>query len=129
MLRRALLIAVMAAFAPLLPAQEEKNLTFNFKDASVDVVLKYVSSVTGWNFTFEPGAKSTGTITALSQTEVPLSKCLDFLNSALRQHGLVILNPYSPGLPKQGDTLKVLDVSKASGRSVERTLSTVSCTE
>ncbi|HLF92645.1 MAG TPA: secretin N-terminal domain-containing protein [Planctomycetota bacterium] len=119
MLRRALLIAVMAAFAPLLPAQEEKNLTFNFKDASVDVVLKYVSSVTGWNFTFEPGAKSTGTITALSQTEVPLSKCLDFLNSALRQHGLVILNPYSPGLPKQGDTLKVLDVSKASGRSVE----------
>ncbi len=119
MLRRALLIAVMAAFALPLPAQEEKNLTFNFKDASVDVVLKYVSSVTGWNFTFEPGAKTTGTVTALSQTEVPLSKCLDFLNSALRQHGLVILNPYSPGLPKQGDTLKVLDVSKASGRSVE----------
>src|SRR5207244_6987505 len=101
------------------PGQEDKELDFNFKDASVDVILKYVSSVTGWVFDLEPGAKMSGTITAVSNTKVPFSKCLDFLNAALRKHGLVILNPYSPGLPKKGDTLKVLDLSKALGRSVE----------
>ena len=122
MRRRALLLFAMTALAsPVWGRQDgpEKELEFNFKDASVDVVLKYVSSVTGWVFDKEPGAKTSGTITAISSTKVPLSKVLDFLNAALRKHGLVILNPYSPGLPKQGDTLKVLDLSKAIGRSVE----------
>src|SRR5262245_2200008 len=98
-------------------AEEEKKLKFNFKDASLDTILRYVSSVTGWIFVQE---KSTsGTITAVSDTDVPVSKCLDFLNSALRQHGRVILNPYSPALPKEGQTLKVLDISDAMKRGIE----------
>jgi len=99
------------------PAEEEKKLKFNFKDASLDTILRYVSSVTGWIFVQEKA--TSGTITAVSDTDVPVSKCLDFLNSALRQHGRVILNPYSPALPKEGQTLKVLDISDAMKRGIE----------
>ncbi len=98
-------------------AEEEKKLKFNFKDASLDTILRYVSSVTGWIFVQEKA--TSGTITAVSDTDVPVSKCLDFLNSALRQHGRVILNPYSPALPKEGQTLKVLDISDAMKRGIE----------
>ena len=120
MLRRALLIGVIAALSSAGWAQErpeETMLTFHFKDASVDAVLQYVSSVTGWIFTQEK--ETSGKITAYSDTKVPASKCLDFLNAAFRPHGLAILNPYSPGLPKAGHILKVLDVSEALKRNVE----------
>lgn len=93
------------------PPAQEKKLTFKMKDASVDAVLQYVSSVTGWIFVQEK--PTSGTISAVSDTDVPLSKVLDFLNSALRPLGRVILNPNSPDLPAPGQTLKVLDVSDA----------------
>jgi type II secretion system protein D len=122
MLRRTLVIFALAALSlPALaqdkPVDVEKKLKFNFKDASLDTILRYVSSVTGWIFVQEKA--TSGTITAVSDTDVPVSKCLDFLNSALRQHGRVILNPYSPALPKEGQTLKVLDVSDAMKRGIE----------
>jgi general secretion pathway protein D len=118
------LLAVLALAFLSLPviaqdksAEAEKKLKFNFKDASLDTILRYVSSVTGWIFVQEK--PTSGTITAVSDTDVPISKCLDFLNSALRQHGRVILNPYSPALPKEGQTLKILDISDAMKRGVD----------
>ena len=112
MKRRVFALAALAAL-PLWgqEAVQEKKLTFRFKDASVDVVLSYVSSVTGWIFVQEK--RVTGTIEAVSDTEVPASKCLDFLNTALRRHGVTIPNPYSPGQPKPGQVLKVQDVDVA----------------
>ncbi len=116
---RLLIVAAFAALAFPAGAQEqdEKKLTFNFKEASADAVLQYVSTETGWLFTQEKPI--TGTVTAVSDVKVPLSKCLDFLNAALRPHEMVILNPYSPLLPKAGQTLKIMDVSKAMKRNVE----------
>jgi general secretion pathway protein D len=110
MLRRAILAAAVAATAlPLWGRQdEEKKLTFRLKDASVEAVCQYVSSVTGWIFVHEK--RVTGTIDATSDTDVPVSKVLDFLNSALRRHGATISNPYSPRLPRPGEVLKVVDV-------------------
>lgn len=97
--------------------QEEKKLTLNFRDASLDAVLQYVSSVTGWIFVQEK--KVSGTITAVSDTQVPPSRCLELLNAALRPHGAVIPNPYSPALPKPGQILKVQDVDEAKRRNIE----------
>ena len=113
----ALAILSLPVLAQDKSAEEDKKLKFNFKDASLDTILRYVSSVTGWIFVQEKA--TSGTITAVSDTDVPVSKCLDFLNSALRQHGRVILNPYSPALPKEGQTLKVLDISDAMKRGIE----------
>jgi general secretion pathway protein D len=113
----ALAVLTMPVWAQDKPPVQEKKLTFKMKDASVDAVLQYVSSVTGWIFVQEK--PTSGTITAVSDTDVPLSKVLDFLNSALRPHGRVILNPYSPDLPTVGQTLKVLDVSDAMKRGAD----------
>ncbi len=115
MLKRAVAVALLTSFAVAVwgqeARQEEKKLSFRFKDASLDAVFAAVSSATGWVFVQEKAF--TGTITAYSDTDVPLSKCLEFLNTALRPHGMIVVNPYSPNLPKPGTTLKVIDVSKA----------------
>jgi type II secretory pathway component GspD/PulD (secretin) len=103
----------------LLSAQEpekEKKLSFHFKDASVDAVLKYVSSVTGWIFVQEK--QVAGTITAVSDTEVPASRCLDFLNAALRPVDAIISNPVSPDVPKPGQVLRVQDLGEVLRRQL-----------
>jgi len=121
-MRRTLVMFALAALSVPVVAQDkqvepEKKLNFNFRDASIDTILKYVSSETGWIFIQEKPSSST--VTAVSDTAVPVSKCLDFLNAAIRPAGRVILNPYSPALPKEGQTLKVLDVSDAMKRGFE----------
>src|SRR2546428_13053222 len=83
---------------------KEKKLSFHFKDASIDAVLKYVSSVTGWIFVQEKAV--TGTITAVSDTQGPVSKGLDFLNVALRPVDAILPKPSPPGMPKDGQVLK-----------------------
>src|SRR5262245_40977877 len=98
-MRRSLVLIALAVLSLPVVAQDkqvepEKKLNFNFRDASLDTILKYVSSQTGWIFIQEK--PTSGTITAVSDTAVPASKCLDFLNAAIRPHGRVILNPYSP---------------------------------
>jgi len=113
----ALAVLTVPGWAQDKPPVQEKKLTFKMKDASVDAVLQYVSSVTGWIFVQEK--PTSGTITAVSDTDVPVSQVLDFLNSALRPHGRVILNPNSPDLPAPGQTLKVLDVSDAMKRGAD----------
>ncbi|HXX95341.1 MAG TPA: secretin N-terminal domain-containing protein [Planctomycetota bacterium] len=122
-----LLLAGLVALAPPVRGQEkpgsapaaaeDKKLTFKFREASVDAVLQYVSSMTGWIFVQEK--RIPGTIDAVSDTDVPVSKCLEFLNAALRRHEAAILNPYSPALPKPGQVLKVQDTVAARTRVVE----------
>lgn len=109
-----LLLAGIAAFAAPLQAQQvdgEKKLSFAFKEASIEAVLLYVSGATGWVFVQE--APCRGTITAYSRTDIPTSRCLEFLNAALRQHGLAIRNSARSGTPAAGDTLRVQELAKA----------------
>jgi type II secretory pathway component GspD/PulD (secretin) len=97
--------------------EKEKKLSFHFKEASVDAVLKYVSSVTGWIFVQEKPV--VGTITALSDTEVPSSRCLDFLNVALRPVDAIISNPVAPEVPKSGQVLRVQDLGEVMRRQLK----------
>ena len=107
-----LALCIAAALSTPQP-EPEKKLTFHFKDASVETVLKYVSSVTGWIFVQEKAV--TGTVTAVSDAEVPVSKALDFLNVALRPLGAVIL---ATEVPKPGQVLKVQDLNEATRRNL-----------
>ena len=92
-------------------------MTFAFKDASIDAVLQYVSTETGWIFVRHD--KAAGKISAVSDAEVPVSRCLDFLNAALRPLGAVIPNPYSPRDPRPGEILKVVTVDVAKRSNIE----------
>jgi type II secretory pathway component GspD/PulD (secretin) len=107
-----LALCIAAALSTQQPEQEKK-LTFHFKDASVEAVLKYVSSVTGWIFVQEKAV--TGTITALSDAEVPASRALDFLNEALRPLGAIIV---ASDVPKPGAVLKIQDLNEAQRRNL-----------
>src|SRR5436190_9392363 len=111
-----LTICALALFLPIQEPEKEKKLTFHFKDASVDAVLKYVSSVTGWIIVQEKAV--TGTITAVSDADVPVSRCLDFLNVALRPVEAIILNPVAPEVPRAGQVLKVQDLNEALRRNL-----------
>jgi general secretion pathway protein D len=113
MTRWLLSVAALLALATPGWAQEDagKKLSFTFRDASIDAVLRYVSSVTGWIFVLETPPR--GTITACSNAEVPVSRCLEFLNASLRRHELFVLNPAAPRSPAPGDTLRVLDLAQA----------------
>ncbi len=96
---------------------EEKKLTFNFKDASADGVLQYVSAVTGWIFVQEKTVS--GKVDAVSDAEIPVSKCLEFLDSAFRRHGVVTFNPHAPSLPRPGQVVKIVDIEEAKRRNIE----------
>jgi len=111
-----LTVCMMAVLLSGQEPDQEKKLTFHFKDASVDAVLRYVSSVTGWIIIQEKAV--TGTITAVSDADVPVSRCLDFLNAALRPVEAVILNPVAPEVPKPGQVLRVQDLNEALRRNL-----------
>jgi len=109
-----LVVAAVLAFAGPAWAQErppEKKLTFAFKEASLEALLLYVSEVTGWIFVQE--APLRGTVTAFSRAEVPASRCLEFLETCLRPHGLAVRSPAWPRAPIAGDTVRIVDAAKA----------------
>ncbi|HLY08323.1 MAG TPA: secretin N-terminal domain-containing protein [Planctomycetota bacterium] len=113
MIRPLLTWIAMLVLALPAGAQEpgpDRRLRFDFQDASVDAVLRTVSRLTGWVFVLD--APLRGTVTALSDAEIPVSRCLDFLNACLLKHQLFVLNPAAPAVPPPGEILRVIDLSK-----------------
>ena len=88
-------------------SSKEPRLMFNFKDVSADEVLKYVCEATGWIFALEK--RIPGTLDAVSGTEIPISKVIDFLNAVLRRRGVFIVNPCAPDLPGPYQILRIVD--------------------
>jgi general secretion pathway protein D len=113
----AALLFLSALSAGALQDEEEKKLTFAFHDASIDTVLQYVSSETGWIIVQHE--KVSGKVSAVSDAEVPVSRTLDFLNAVLRPLGAVITNPYSPRAPRAGEIVKIVNVDEAKRRNIE----------
>ena len=85
MRRTALIVGLLTICgAVIAQEQDEKKIEFRFKDASLDAVIEYLSEVTPWMVVRTKSARSSTKITAFSNTEIPLSKVLDFLNTALK---------------------------------------------
>ena len=100
--------------------QEEPKLSFNFREARVETVLKYVCEQLGWTYVFEnASAPSKGTITAISDGEISPEQALVLLDTSLRQHGLATLNPYAPRMPRKGETIKIVTVKDAMKKNLE----------
>ncbi len=120
-MRTAIVLALLLAPAAAQEKEDEKILTFNFKDARVDDVLTYVSTITGWKFVFEANAKvpANATVTAVSDGPVTANQGLVILDTALRQHGLATVNSYAPKMPRKGDTVKIMKVEDAVNKVLE----------
>lgn len=85
----ALALAAIAARPQEKPLPQEDRIEFQFRDASFDAVLGYLSRAAGYTFVVQ--APVPPTLTAVSQTPVPKSQALDFLNSALKPKGVVAI--------------------------------------
>src|SRR5687767_6143018 len=95
MVRWTAAVAVFAALLVVAPSARsqdaaEKKLEFKFKDASPDKVLEYVAKQMDWILAYGPGVKTEGTVTAYSDTLIPESKVVDFLNTALQKAKLQV---------------------------------------
>lgn len=69
--------------------QQEESLEFRFRDASLEAVFGYISKSAGYTFVVQTPVPLT--VTAVSQTPIPKSQVIDFLNTVLRPKGIVAL--------------------------------------
>lgn len=87
---------------------QEVKVKFQFKEAPIEEVLEYVGKVTGLQVVNE--AKATGKVTAWSDSEIPVSHVLAFLESSLEQ---------KYGLVKLGSVVSVLKYEDAKKRTLD----------
>ncbi|MBI4617769.1 MAG: hypothetical protein HY720_29420, partial [Planctomycetes bacterium] len=82
---------------------EEKVLQFNFRDASIDTVLEYLSQQTGMAVVKK--VPISGKITAVSAEKIPVSQALAFVNSVLIDQQVAAI--------QVGNIIKVLSLEQA----------------
>jgi general secretion pathway protein D len=84
-------------------SESEKKVSLRFSRASLDQVLRYISSITG--YTIVKDSEVTGDITILSEKDVSIGDALDALNSALAAKGYTSI--------QIGNVLKIVSVDGA----------------
>ena len=95
---RMLLAAVALCFAILASAQQQQNVSLNYKDADIRKVVEAVSEVTGKNFILDP--RVTGKVTLLSSTPMSPDAFYEAFLSILQVHGYVAI--------QSGDLIKII---------------------
>ncbi len=95
---RMLLAAVALCFATLASAQQQQNVSLNYKDADIRKVVEAVSEVTGKNFILDP--RVTGKVTLLSSTPMSPDAFYEAFLSILQVHGYVAI--------QSGDLIKII---------------------
>ena len=93
-----LLAAVALCFAALTWAQQQQNVSLNYKDADIRKVVEAVSEVTGKNFILDP--RVTGKVTLLSSTPMSPDAFYEAFLSILQVHGYVAI--------QSGDLIKII---------------------
>ena len=80
---------VSGSFVASPSTQPAKLLTFNFRDASIDAVLDYLSSEAG--FTVVKIKPATGTVTMFTRSPITPDQAVIYLNSALKGEDLTAI--------------------------------------
>jgi len=94
-----LLLAAAALFVAALGwAQQQQNVSLNYKDADIRKVVEAVSEVTGKNFILDP--RVSGKVTLLSATPMSPDAFYEAFLSILQVHGYVAIS--------SGDLIKIL---------------------
>jgi type II secretion system protein D len=103
--------APVGAPAPAAEGGGDRPIKFNFKDASIESLLKYVSEQLGLTIIKEAREKIEGTVTAVNAEGIPPDQVLTFIDSVLKPKGLTTL--------RFGDIVKVVDVDEAKRRNIQ----------
>ncbi len=89
----------------------DARIKFQFKEASIESLLRYVSEQIGVTFIKEAREKIEGTVTAVSTEGIPAGEVLGFLDSVLKPKGLTTL--------RFGEIVKIVDVDEAKRRNIQ----------
>ena len=95
---RMLFAVVALSCAALAWAQQQQNVSLNYKDADIRKVVEAVSEVTGKNFILDP--RVTGKVTLLSATPMSPDAFYEAFLSILQVHGYVAI--------QSGDLIKII---------------------
>jgi len=95
---RMVLAAVALCIGALAWAQQQQNVSLNYKDADIRKVVEAVSEVTGKNFILDP--RVTGKVTLLSSTPMSPDAFYEAFLSILQVHGYVAI--------QSGDLIKII---------------------
>lgn len=91
------------------PAADAKFLRMNFRDASLDQVLTYLSEAAGFIINVKPGTSVRGHVTVMSNEPLTRDEAINLLNTVLNQNNLAAV--------ENGRTLSIMprDEAKIAG--------------
>src|ERR1051325_10113742 len=91
------------------PAPDAKFLRMNFRDASLDQLLSYLSEAAGFIINIKPGTSVRGKVTLMSNDALTRDEAINLLNTVLNQNNLAAV--------ENGRTLSVMprDEAKIAG--------------
>ncbi|MCM8768120.1 MAG: type II secretion system secretin GspD [Candidatus Omnitrophica bacterium] len=90
------------------PATPAKGILLNFKDASLDSVMEYLSEVAGFSVVRETPVE--GRITVMSRQPLSVEEAVSLLNMALKEKGYAAI--------ALGRTLKIVPLTEAKKRNI-----------
>ncbi|HPP13112.1 MAG TPA: hypothetical protein PKW42_10310, partial [bacterium] len=90
------------------PATPGKGILLNFRDASLDSVLEYLSEVAGFSVVRETPVE--GRITVMSRQPLSVEDAVSLLNVALKEKGYAAI--------AMGRTLKIVPLTEAKKRNI-----------
>jgi len=93
---------------PELAVTKEGEVTFEFDNADIRVLIKYVSDLTGQNFIIDKNVG--GKISVLTPTTIPLQDTMDLLESILEMQGYALV--------PSGDFIEVMSKKSATRRAM-----------
>jgi general secretion pathway protein D len=71
------------------PQQKDKYVTIDFQDVDINVLIKFISEITGKNFIVDKNVK--GTVTIISPTKITVDEAYKVFESVLEVHGFAAI--------------------------------------
>jgi type II secretory pathway component GspD/PulD (secretin) len=93
---------------PNVTVTEGGKVTFEFDNADIRVIIKYVSDLTGQNFIIDKDVR--GVVSVLTPTTIPLQDTMDLLESILEMQGYALV--------PSGDFIEVMNKKAAARRAM-----------
>lgn len=102
------------------PAPDAKFLRMNFRDASLDQVLTYLSEAAGYIINVKPGTSVRGKVTLMSNDALTRDEAINLLNTVLNQNNLAAVENGRTLSIMPRDEAKIAGIPVVSGAEPEK---------
>lgn len=102
------------------PAPDSRFLQMNFRDASLDQVLNYLSEAAGFIINVKPGTSVRGKVTVMSNEPLTRDEAINLLNTVLNQNNLAAIENGRTISIMPRDEAKIAGIPVVSGADPEK---------